>query len=600
MRLDRVLPPLAPCLMMLATLCPALAAAEGAEGGREEAEATFESLYAGDVAKVTRTRDKTDDVALAARLLETARGEDVRPALAAVLAEHAVTLGAAHPAGYDTAIDAADLMIEVAPDRSAEAYDHLIDLREQQHRAAKGLDKIGAAETLIETHLMAADARLDAGEATEALGLMRQASRLARAIRSDRQEEIRARMDRAAARLKAERQAEAYEKKLAAAPDDTATRNALVRLCVGELDDPQRALKHLDDSCAEDLKKYVPAAAKGVEAAPELACMDLGDWYRGLADGASDAARLALLRRAKAYYERFLDLHETEDLARNQAALALKKVEADLAKLAAVTETRVVGPGRWVDLLPLVDPAEDAVYPRPTGRDECERRDGDIFLHSPNEAFLTLPCVPAGDWQMQVTFQLHHGKVGAVLPLGKHQGVLWWSQQRRFGALEDLTKPEAKPLAPAPIVANQPYAIDITVRRRGKAAEITAKVGGQPHLYWMGDPIGLKTQATLKHPKCIGLSACYGYSLIQKCRVRMLSGKALLLRPLRKSAGRRSKTGGEDAAKPPVANAGFEEAVAGNPVNRTQWEGWGAWSWGGDYALASETRPEYVRSGKRS
>jgi hypothetical protein len=433
---------------------------------------------------------------------------------------------------------------------------------------------------------------------------MRQASRLARSIRSDRQEEIQARMDRATARLKAERQAEALAKKLRTSPDDTATRNALVRLCVGELDDPERALKHLSDACEDGLKKYVPAAAKGVEAAPELACMDLGEWYRGLADGASDAARIALLGRAKAYYERFLALHEAEDLARNQATLALKKVEEDLAKLEAVTETRIVGPGRWVDLLPLVDPAEDAVYPRPTGRDECERQQGAIMLHSPNEAFLTLPCIPAGDWQMQVTFQLHHGKVGAVLPVGEHQGVLWWTPQRRFGALEDLTRPEAKPLAPAPLMPNQPYAIDITVRGRGRAAEIAVKVGGQPHLYWTGDPIGLKTQAKLKNPKCIGLSACYGYSLIQKCRVRMLTGKAVLLRPLRKSAGKGPAspggTEGKDGEAPLVANAGFEDAIAGNPVNRTQWEGWGAWSWGGQYELASEARPEYVHSGKRS
>jgi len=197
MRLDRVLPPLAPCLVILVMLSPSSAVAEGAEGERAEAEATFDSLYGDDVAKVTRTRDKKDDVALAARLLETARGQDVQPVLAAVLAEKAITLGAAHPDGYDTAVDAADLMLEVAPERSADAYEHLIDLREQQHRAAKGLDKIGAAETLIETFLMAADARLDGGEAAEALGVMRRASRLARSIRSDRQDEIQARMDRA-------------------------------------------------------------------------------------------------------------------------------------------------------------------------------------------------------------------------------------------------------------------------------------------------------------------------------------------------------------------------------------------------------------------
>ena len=159
MRLGPVLPALATYLGMLVAVCPCVEAAEG-----PDTEALFESLYGGDVAKATRTRDKADDVALAAHLLETARGQDIRPALAAVLAEKAIALGARHPDGYDTAVDAADLMIEVAPEKAAEAYERLIDVREQQHRAAKGIDKIGAAETLIETLLMAADAHLDGGD----------------------------------------------------------------------------------------------------------------------------------------------------------------------------------------------------------------------------------------------------------------------------------------------------------------------------------------------------------------------------------------------------------------------------------------------------
>ena len=595
MRLGPVLPAFAMYLGMLVAVCPCVEAAEG-----PDAEALFESLYGGDVAKVTRTRDKADDVALAARLLETARGQDIRPALAAVLAEKAIALGARHPDGYDTAVDAADLMIEVAPEKAAEAYERLIDVREQQHRAAKGIDKIGAAETLIETLLMAADAHLDGGDASKAPDLMRQASRLARAIRSDRQEEIQARMDRASARLRSERQAETYEKKLAATPDDIATRNNLVRLCVAELDDLERAMKHLTASCAEDLKKYVPAAAKGVPAAPELACMDLGEWCRGLAEEASDTARPAFLRRAKAYYARFLDLHEAEDLARNQATLALKKVEADLAKLEAVTETRVVGPGRWVDLLPLVDPAKDALYPRPDAREECKRQEGGIFLHSPNEAFLTLPCIPAGDWQLHVTFELHHGTVGVVWPVGSARGVLWWRTDWRFARLTEGSKPDPNELAPAPLVAHQPYAIDITARERGREAEIAVKVGGRPHLYWRGDPLGLQPGPKLKNLKCIGLAACYGHSMIRKCRLRMLSGKALLLRPLRKSAGKGQAPAAKTEDVPLIANAGFEEMIQGNAANRTQWAGWGAWSWGGQYELASEARPEYVHSGKRS
>jgi len=602
MRLDRVLPPLAPCLVILVMLSPSSAVAEGAEGERAEAEATFDSLYGDDVAKVTRTRDKKDDVALAARLLETARGQDVQPVLAAVLAEKAITLGAAHPDGYDTAVDAADLMLEVAPERSADAYEHLIDLREQQHRAAKGLDKIGAAETLIETFLMAADARLDGGEAAEALGVMRRASRLARSIRSDRQDEIQARMDRATARLKAERQAEAQEKKLQAAPDDAATRNALVRLCVRELDDPERALKHLNDSCEDDLKKYVPAAAKGVAAAPELACMDLGEWYRGLADGASDAAKAPLLRRAKAYYARFLALHAAEDLARSQAALALKKVEADLAKLAAVTEVRVVGPGRWVDLLPLVK-IEDDLNKK---NQKCRWRDDGLWIQGSDFVKVAMPCIPHGDYQLQITFMRPSGRdissISVYLPVGPKPADVSWTNNEHGGNIGGV-KPKPEKGQPGLVLPKQEHTADITVRVRGSLADITVLFDGKPHLHWQGPVTAVSNSWNLHEPKRVGFGEAYGNTLLKRYRLRMLSGKALLLRPLRKSAGRRPgapKAGEKDGEASLVANAGFEETIAGNPANRTQWGRWGAWSWGGEYALASETRPEYVHSGKRS
>jgi len=542
MRLNVVFLRLVCSTMVLAAVAGAAAAEEGPGGEQAAAEAMFESLYGSDAEAVTRTREKADDVALAARLLETARGEDVQPALAAVLAEHAVTLGAAHPDGYATAVDAADLMIDVAPERSAEAYDHLLDLREQQHRAAKGLEKIGAAETLIETFLMAADARLDGGEANEALGLMRKASRLARSIRSDRQDEIQARMDRATARLKAERQAEAQEKKLEAAPDDTATRNALVRLCVGELDDPERALKHLTDACEDDLRKYVPAAAKGVAAAPELACMDLGEWYRGLADGASDAAKAPLLRRAKAYYERFLALHETEDLARSQAALALKKVEADLAGLAAVTETRVVGPGRWVDLLPLVK-IEDDLNKK---NQKCRWRDDGLWIQGSDFVKVAMPCIPHGDYQLQITFMRPSGRdissISVYLPVGPKPADVSWTNNEHGGNIGGV-KPKPEKGQPGLVLPKQEHTADITVRVRGSLADITVLFDGKPHLHWQGPVTAVSNSWNLHEPKRVGFGEAYGNTLLKRYRLRMLSGKAELLRPLRKEAGKRAAAG---------------------------------------------------------
>ncbi|MBE3123596.1 MAG: formylglycine-generating enzyme family protein, partial [Planctomycetes bacterium] len=115
----------------------------------------------------------------------------------------------------------------------------------------------------------------------------------------------------------------------------------IARLYLVELDNPKAAAEFVDDRCDDETRKYVPAAAKPVGKAPELACKELGDWYRGLADQTSaPASKGAMLRRAKAYYERFMSLHKPNDLARAGTTLMLKKIDGALAKLGPVAEDK--------------------------------------------------------------------------------------------------------------------------------------------------------------------------------------------------------------------------------------------------------------------
>ena len=278
-----------------------------------------------------------------------------------------------------------------------------------------------------------------------------------------------------------------------------------------------------------------------MDAAPELACMDLGEWYRGLADGASDAARPALLGRAKAYYERFLALHETEDLARNQARLALKKVEADLAKLAAVTETRVVGPGRWVDLLPLVK-IEDDLNKK---NQKCQWRDDGLWIQGTDFVKVAMPCIPHGDYQLQITFMRPGGTdisaVSVYLPVGpKPVDVSWTNKEHaNIGGV----KPKPEKGQPGLVLPKQEHTADITVRVRGSLADITVLFDGKPHLHWQGPVTGVSSSWILHEPKRLGFGEAYGNTLLKRYRLRMLSGKALLLRPLRKEAGKGGAAG---------------------------------------------------------
>mgnify|MGYP006298365187 CR=1 FL=1 len=175
--------------------------------------------------------------------------------------------------------------------------------------------------------------RNPAGAYPQAVSLLGRAERLAKAAAEDRVAEVQARHARARHLLLAHRDVQNMKALLERDPENAAAREKLVRLYLVDLDDPARAAEHLKGVADESLATYVPAVAKGVDAAPELACLRLGDWYRTLGEAAPVPARRAMFARSKAYYARFLSLHEAEDLDRTSAELALRKIDAAIAAI---------------------------------------------------------------------------------------------------------------------------------------------------------------------------------------------------------------------------------------------------------------------------
>jgi formylglycine-generating enzyme required for sulfatase activity len=144
-----------------------------------------------------------------------------------------------------------------------------------------------------------------------------------------------------ASQRKGEKQIALLKARLDADPKDAASRKELVRLYLVEIDDPGEAARLVDESLDQAMRKYVPAAARPVEDAPEAACLELGDWYNGLADqAAAPASKGAMLRRAQGYYQRFLELHRATDLGRTAATLTLRRIEDALAKLPPAPELK--------------------------------------------------------------------------------------------------------------------------------------------------------------------------------------------------------------------------------------------------------------------
>lgn len=499
-------------------LLPAVAAAG-------EAEDMFNTDFGERYKQVTATPDVADDLALATQMLVAAKAKDMPPALVDLLCEKVYGLSFPIRPGYDTAAEAMEFMAAQSPDKAAACWDKVLAIRQKQFDAVRGPERAAAGEMLVETLLAVADAMAKTGKTADLGPLYQKALTTATAAKSDRRGEIKLRLDAWTGRQKAMKTAADLKTKLQADPKDAISRKILVRTYLMDLDDPAQAAAVVDESTDQAARQMLPLAAKGEKDAAQSDCLNVAQWYHGLAETAPPACKVAMLTRAKAWYDRFLALHQADDPDRKRAAAGLKKVEALLAPLApaAATAGGGVGPGRWIDLLAGVDPAADAM----SGK--WYVNDGWLIVKSRESySVLTLPCVVQGNYELQATLMRVSGKdyVAFVLPLGPTAVslALGFNRESTFWKIE----PGAPVLMNGGLGYREDYVFNIRVVLSGKQAELTVTLNNEPYLQWKG-PVAIVTypdQWGVKDITRISLCIYTGEVQFKSLRLRMLSGKA--------------------------------------------------------------------------
>ena len=502
--------------------------AAGAEADKAaEAAKVFESLYGSDVKRVGATADPKDDLDLAARLVAAADQAKGQPEFYALVLESAATLAAASPDGYETAVRALDALAAEVPSRGPACADRVVDIRQKQYDAARPADRAAAGEHLIEALVAVADLKA----ASDAAAVLRRAQAVARAVKGGRQDEIEARLQRLAQAQKVEQQIADLKTVLEKTPDNPAAREKLVRLYLVDLDDPAEAAKYVDGLADASLAKCVPEAARGVEAATELACAELGDWYRGLGEAAAAGSKAAMFARAKACYERFLDLHADEDLPRTAAALALKKVEAELERLGGAPATPgaaagVIRPGRWVDLAPLVS------LPQHADGGQWSKQGPWLVCapEGPKMRRIVLPVRPEGDYEFEVRLVATPGLLEAFPALalpGGHELLVVVCQPKSELGLEHIDEKNwvqngTRVSLPERLVLGKEYAVLCRVLRRGPAAvRVEVAFQGKPLTAWEGAVSRLRPGS----PN-LAFGVWDSPGTFSGVRLRMLSGEA--------------------------------------------------------------------------
>jgi hypothetical protein len=509
----------------------------------DKAAEAFDSVYGADLKRVKATWDFRDDVELATRLFAAAKEATGQPEFLTVLCAKALELATAHPNGYPTAIAAMELLASGVPGKRVWCAERVVEVRQWQFDAVRTGDRATPGEELITALLALAD--LKSGAPAESAALCRKAEIVARTIKSDRLVEIDARQKALAVALKTLREADSLKALLEKNPQNSQVREKLVRLCLVDQDNPAEAAKYVEGLADQSLAKYAAAAAKGVESTPELAAKELGQWYGTLAERAPAGAKAAMYARAKAYYERFLELHTADDLDRTTASLVHKKVAAELATLTAppgtvgaATDT-LIAPGKAVDVLKSVDPQKDAVKGR------WKMQDGGLRVES-NEAAqrIALPVVVAGSYEFDVEFTRTGGadNIVFVIPVATSEALVSlnaFMDTAIFESTHGQGEPKDNKVKVGKLQNDRKYSARVQVLVRGDSAQVTVSLDGKRVLGWTGPHAALTRPGDWGLPRrqCLGMGTWCSNVVFHTAKLKMLSGNAKLLGPNRPPAG---------------------------------------------------------------
>jgi len=274
-----------------------------------------------------------DDAERAERLVKAAGKEKTPPKTGVVMYEKAVHYGLTLARGHRHSLTALNKLQSMVPERKAEWARLRRELYRRNYRANRGAKRAVVGKHLIELLLDAAREKVAEGKVSQSLPFYREAVTVAKATGSPRRASIQADLDAIIHKAATEKKLTALLAAVEKSPDDVAAREKLITLYVVSLDDPAKAVAHINEDVGDVLRTYVPLAARPVGKVAPAVCLELGQWYRQHVAGASAAVRRIVLKRAVAYYKRYLSETKAGGLKRLKAKMKLEEMVKHLAEL---------------------------------------------------------------------------------------------------------------------------------------------------------------------------------------------------------------------------------------------------------------------------
>jgi len=459
------------------------AAGTALPAGQRQTPSWYADQFGEQEARVARSTSTRDDAEFAAKMLASARELDAQPKAKALLCEKACEFGLKDAAGWATAVEALALLRTCTEGREAEIDARLLEASEVRYKLSRGPERERAGLRLVAMLVEAGEKALAAGQGDRAVTSYARAVRVASAIRLPQARSIAMRRRLATEAARTVKEAEDLEKARRAAPDNRALATRLLMLYLVERDDPAKAVELLRSAeASEAVRTYAPLAAKGPAAANEALSAELGDWYAALAAKARGYGKYRMLRRSRAYYQRFLALHEKKDVTRLRVAMAMAKVVKALEPL--------MPPRIPVELLALTDVRRDAV----TG----QWREGPDGLQATTDtcALLALRGPEAASYELTVRFTRTSGKdtVCVTIPVGRRRCCLvldsWNGKASGLEYIDGKEATENPTTVRRKVVVNgKQNTVRLAVRALPEGdADIVVDLNGKRLVSWRGRP----------------------------------------------------------------------------------------------------------------
>lgn len=320
---------------------------------------------------------------------------------------------------------------------------------------------------------------LAAGSPEKAAEHYLRAKQIAYVLRLPEAREISARHGLAAGAVRARQEVARLEGAVANDSANAALAGRLLLAYLVEMDDPAKAAGLLKAADAgQRVRTYLPLAAKGIAAAPEAVCAELGRWYASLAAKAEGYGKYRMLRRARGCFERYMGLHETKDVPRVRLERELAAVRKELVPFAPP----------HVDMLMAVDLKRDVV----DGQWQWTDRGLSVHAEGTGRVMLRAPRAPDYDLIVQFTRTKGRETICLTLPVGRRQCILilsgWSGAASGLGCIrgKDPSVNETT-VRRKTVVTGRKHVVRVVVKTLDKGeVDIRVKLDGKRLLSWRG------------------------------------------------------------------------------------------------------------------